>query len=230
MGAIYLVRHGQASFGHADYDKLSKKGCEQSKILGTQFKTLVQPDQIYSGDMLRHVETASHFLNGFGESTLPVVTHSGFNEFNHVEVLTRYKPEWEDHAVMASDMAKQQIPSQAFQKSFSASVARWISGDFDHEYQESWPQFQSRCTKAMKEVIAQADNAKNIIVFTSGGPVSAILQQVLKLGNKETFAINEMLANTSVSKFLFSGERISIAYLNNFLHLELADSDYVTYR
>jgi broad specificity phosphatase PhoE len=27
MGAIYLVRHGQASFGSADYDQLSCGGC-----------------------------------------------------------------------------------------------------------------------------------------------------------------------------------------------------------
>ncbi len=30
MAAIYLIRHGQASFGSTDYDKLSDKGHKQS--------------------------------------------------------------------------------------------------------------------------------------------------------------------------------------------------------
>ena len=34
MGTIYLVRHGQASFGSDDYDQLSPLGEEQSWHLG----------------------------------------------------------------------------------------------------------------------------------------------------------------------------------------------------
>lgn len=32
MSAVLLVRHGQASFGAADYDQLSPEGEEQSRI------------------------------------------------------------------------------------------------------------------------------------------------------------------------------------------------------
>ena len=31
---LYLIRHGQASFGEKDYDNLSKKGIKQSITLG----------------------------------------------------------------------------------------------------------------------------------------------------------------------------------------------------
>ena len=34
MSTILLVRHGQASFGAADYDNLSPTGHEQSRVLG----------------------------------------------------------------------------------------------------------------------------------------------------------------------------------------------------
>ena len=37
MTDIYLVRHGQASFGEKDYDNLSKLGLEQSYLLGQHF-------------------------------------------------------------------------------------------------------------------------------------------------------------------------------------------------
>ena len=37
MGTLYLVRHGQASFGEDDYDKLSELGHRQSRRLGEYF-------------------------------------------------------------------------------------------------------------------------------------------------------------------------------------------------
>ena len=40
MTDIYLVRHGQASFGEKDYDNLSKLGLEQSYLLGQHFNHL----------------------------------------------------------------------------------------------------------------------------------------------------------------------------------------------
>ena len=37
MGTLYLVRHGQASFGADDYDQLSDLGRRQSVRLGEYF-------------------------------------------------------------------------------------------------------------------------------------------------------------------------------------------------
>ena len=34
MGAIYLVRHGQAAFGTDDYDRLTEIGYTQAHLLG----------------------------------------------------------------------------------------------------------------------------------------------------------------------------------------------------
>ncbi|WP_048876749.1 histidine phosphatase family protein, partial [Saccharomonospora saliphila] len=36
MAVIYLVRHGQASFGAADYDVLSARGERQSRAVGAE--------------------------------------------------------------------------------------------------------------------------------------------------------------------------------------------------
>ena len=38
MGTLYLVRHGQASFGADDYDKLSDLGHRQCVRLGEYFR------------------------------------------------------------------------------------------------------------------------------------------------------------------------------------------------
>ena len=51
MGELVLVRHGQASFGAEDYDKLSPLGHQQSKWLGEYFKAHdLQFDAVWRGD------------------------------------------------------------------------------------------------------------------------------------------------------------------------------------
>ena len=41
MTTIYLIRHGQASFGAESYDKLSEKGELQAQRLGQYFKNIL---------------------------------------------------------------------------------------------------------------------------------------------------------------------------------------------
>ncbi|WP_164030788.1 histidine phosphatase family protein, partial [Serratia marcescens] len=50
MGSIYLIRHGQASFGADDYDVLSPTGIRQAEILGDHLRNLgVRFDRVLSG-------------------------------------------------------------------------------------------------------------------------------------------------------------------------------------
>ena len=64
MSTIYLVRHGQASFGAASYDQLSAKGEQQAQVVGDFFKqTLKQTPLVVAGSMQRHQQTAQLALS-----------------------------------------------------------------------------------------------------------------------------------------------------------------------
>ena len=59
VSVLLLVRHGQASFGAADYDELSALGEEQSRLLGASLAARgVRPDVVLRGSMQRHRQTA----------------------------------------------------------------------------------------------------------------------------------------------------------------------------
>ncbi|MEE4145927.1 MAG: histidine phosphatase family protein, partial [Halieaceae bacterium] len=59
MATIYLFRHGQASFGSDDYDKLSPLGERQATLLGQYLRASgIVLDAAYSGDLLRQRDTA----------------------------------------------------------------------------------------------------------------------------------------------------------------------------
>jgi broad specificity phosphatase PhoE len=244
MAAIYLIRHGQASFGSTDYDKLSEKGCKQSLMLGQYWRSNVMPNKFYSGDLLRHGQTLNCFAEGYQGEEIPMIIHSGFNEFDHVDILTNYNDQWQNFAKMSQEINLLKDSNKTFQKEFSQALNRWLSGDNDHQYKESWPQFKARCIRALQDIIKQelANNrkitdglsnerkSKDILVFTSGGTISVIVQHILKLSDQHALQINQQSRNTSVTKLLFSENMLSVDYLNNYSHLEQAGADWVTFR
>ena len=87
MSAVYLVRHGQASFGAADYDRLSERGEQQARVLGSALAHLSpRIGVLASGGMLRHRQTAQACLQAMGHPAEWQVD-AGWNEFDHVAVI-----------------------------------------------------------------------------------------------------------------------------------------------
>ena len=238
MAAIYLIRHGQASFGKADYDQLSEKGIQQAQLLGKFWRTWASFDKLYLGDLLRHNQTAEHFLDGYQASEVPTIIDSGFNELDHVDLLTCYNDQWQNFAQMTADINQLDNSANILEKEFTAALNRWVFADYHHQYKESWPKFKSRCVAALKQVVKQVvvfnkqsnliNPLKDIVIFTSAGTISVILQHLLELSDIQTLKINKQLVNTGVTKLLCSETAISIDYINNYSHLQQAGADWVT--
>jgi broad specificity phosphatase PhoE len=229
MATIYLVRHGQASFGKENYDKLSQKGLKQGLVLGRWLADKLEPVAVFGGELVRHRETAEAIAAGFGSKFPKMQVVPGFNEFDHRAVINRYRPQWQDRAIMARDLGAHSKPARAFQEAFVTAVRRWASGEYDHEYNEIWPDFKARVLRAFNEIIKLADG-NDVLVATSGGPIAVICQQLLGMSDERALGLNEIIANTSVTRVLYSGTRQSLSVFNNYSHLEAEDSALVTFR
>ena len=67
MGTLYLVRHGQASFGADDYDVLSPLGHQQALRLGAYFKAKgITFDAALTGTLQRQISTFAGICEGMG--------------------------------------------------------------------------------------------------------------------------------------------------------------------
>ena len=72
MGSLYLVRHGQASFGADDYDQLSERGEAQAVRLGEYWRERgLSFDAVYAGTLKRHQQTLAGILQGLNPGTSP---------------------------------------------------------------------------------------------------------------------------------------------------------------
>ena len=71
MGTLYLVRHGQASFGADDYDQLSALGRRQSVRLGEYLRSKgLSFDAVLTGTLRRHAQTWDGIAEGAGAAAL----------------------------------------------------------------------------------------------------------------------------------------------------------------
>ncbi|MBS3803059.1 MAG: histidine phosphatase family protein [Oleiphilaceae bacterium] len=229
MATLYLIRHGQASFGKANYDELSEKGWQQGRVLGRWLSGKVEPGAVFGGNLQRHRETVEALAAGF-TGTLPAMQAvMGLDEFDHNAVIQGYRPEWADRSVMTRELAAASQPLRAFQDAFVSAVERWASGEYDEDYRETWPAFRQRVANALEHILVFADGA-DVLVMTSGGPIAVVLQSLLGLTDRRALGLNEVIANASVTRVLYSGSRRSLSVFNNYSHLEAEDPDLVTFR
>ena len=229
MADVLLIRHGQASFGATDYDCLSTIGEEQSRHLGHWFRQSGQsPDLIATGSMRRHIHTADLCAEAAGVAA-PRITLAGFDEMDHVEMLTRYRPDLVEPGAIVAELARAEDPHRAFQSLYAAAAARWISGGFDDEYACSWGRFRANVLAGLDALAMHA--AGTIWAFTSGGPIAVIANALLGAPIDHAFTLAWPLVNTSISRISTGAKRSQLIGYNAWPHLEVVgESQLITYR
>ena len=231
MGAIYLVRHGQASFSGADYDDLSPLGHEQARVLGEALGARgIRPDLVLSGRLRRHRQTATACLGAMGlEPTWE--EDAGWDEYDHNEVLGGVDPRFRNQAAVAAELAQHENPSRAFQAIFDRAMARWVDAAYHAEYAESWPAFCARIEDALARLHTGLGRSKSAIVFSSGGAISVVCRQLLGLADLRTMSLSGSIANASVTKLVVGGRGLTLSTLNEHVHFERPETKrLITYR
>lgn len=235
MSAILLVRHGQASFEKADYDVLSEVGERQSRVLGRSLAARgIEPDLLVTGAMKRHRQTLDHAVDSARWSA-PVTLDEGWNEFDHEHVIEVLKPHYKSQLVMKVDLVRTLKPREAFQAMFEQATQRWAGGEFDDEYKESFTAFSSRVAEALGRTAAALESQQTAVVFTSGGPIAAIVAAILSPSGGHGAAelwgqLNITTINTGITKLVIGSRGQTLVSMNDHSHLESAEPGLVTYR
>lgn len=226
MSAIYLLRHGQASFGASNYDQLSALGFEQASALGAALRTrLPAPDVVVCGSMQRHRQTAETCL---AEMSLPAswTEDAGFNEYDHRQIVDRYM----DLKAFGAALKAAPDRAQAFEAMFQQGMQRWQNGAHDPDYDESWPAFRARCLDALERLAARLESGQNALVFTSGGTITVLVQHLLEFPLSRFAAVNWRIANASVSKIVCTGGTHFLSTFNEHAHFEHSQRHLLSYR
>jgi broad specificity phosphatase PhoE len=211
MGELVLIRHGQASFGTDDYDRLSELGYEQARHLGNYFRERgITFDRIVCGTQKRHRQT----LDGTGMLAAGQEPEfiAGLNEFDFHAVFDAYVTQFPPQALLDRNNVRD------FFSTLRKALPVWSEGGLT-QAPEPWDDFQERIRGSLRALVAH-ENAERVLVFSSGGPISALLREVLQLSVIRMMDLNLQTANTSITRLQFKNGKARLVSFNGLPHLD----------
>jgi broad specificity phosphatase PhoE len=227
-----VIRHGQASFGKSDYDRLSDLGRRQAKVLGTYLKKQeVVFDAAYCGTMQRQRDTAELVLSKMPSP--PVLkTLPQLNEYDSETIMEALLPSLlQDEPGLSDLLPNMYSDRRAFQQLYERAMLRWIIGRHETGGAETWQGFQDRLTRGIDQVRAEHDRGRTVALFTSGGPISGVMRLALDLGDEIALRLTWVIRNASVSSFFYNHEKLTLSQFNRTGYLEcMGDPALLTYR
>jgi len=211
MGTLYLVRHGQASFGAADYDQLSELGARQCAALGAWLQARGKRfEGVLRGPLKRHAQSLDAIA-----STLPglpeAIEWPGLVEYDAVAV------------VQALERVEPRPPGDATDERrhwrlLRAGLLAWIEGRTQPEGMPAWPDFAGGVAGALD--LVRARYSGDVLLVASGGPIATAIAQVLDAPASAMIDLNMRLRNSALCEFAFNARRHALTGYNALPHLD----------
>lgn len=228
MGQLYLVRHGQASFGADDYDQLSDLGQRQSIRLGQylhqtateQFGAELKFEAVFMGSLKRHRQTWEGIAQGAQLQNAPEVWPE-LNEYDSHALIETIHPE---------PLAKPDSP-EMYKHHFRllrTALQKWMAGETQPKGMSPYAEFVAGIQAVLKHI--RENHQGRVLVVSSGGPISTAVGQVLQAPAETSIELNLRIRNTALTEFVFTPSRHMLLSYNNLPHLDHPDHrDWVTF-
>ncbi|MEK8052418.1 histidine phosphatase family protein [Ideonella sp. DXS22W] len=221
MGTLYLVRHGQASFGADNYDQLSPLGERQCERLGEYLRARGQRfEAVITGTLQRHLQSHDALARGLGQQ--------------HEALRLPDLNEYDSHAVLATvhegPLGKPTTP-EAYKHHFRLlrqGLAGWMAGALQPEGMPTYADFAAGVQAALDHVRSQ--HRGDVLIVSSGGPISTAVGLVLGTPAETGIDLNMQLRNSAICEFSFNPKRHVLVAYNALPHLDSPEHrDWVTY-
>ena len=221
MAELFLVRHAQASFHGADYDRLSELGQQQSQWLGEYFseRGLVF-DAYVSGTLRRHRQTLEGIRQLLPQNdTARVETVAGLDEYDFRALVQAFVAANPAHPLVAAwEMSR--ADKAAFYRLLKLAMSEWAAATLPGSLPESWVEFRERIECAARALQSLAAGHRRILAISSGGAMAALLGGRLDLRVGHIVDLNMQIRNTAVCHFFVNPQRFLLSSWNAVPHLE----------
>lgn len=227
MGTLFLVRHGQASYGEADYDRLSPRGEEQARALGPVL-VAARLDAVYVGPHRRQQQTIALAREsaGIAEPTLlPELA-----EYPAFEMLTHLMPKLVAEDPRFAELATSPTP-RLLDDAFHAVLGRWSRDEWNVDGLERVGVFVQRVRTALDRVIRAAGSGARIACITSAGPIGVAVGLAFGIPEERMVRTSVVIRNASITELVFRSQgfdwqpdQLSLVTFNLTAHLAGLDT------
>ena len=205
------MRHGQASFGADDYDRLSPMGHQQALRLGEFWRAQgLAFDTVVCGTLRRHEETLAGIVKGM--NTAPeVVRTDRLNEYDSYALMSAVHPE----PLPPADTPERY---RAHFRLLCDALAQWMSGVISPAGMPDWASFSDGVRTVLDDIRTQHAGSQ-VLLVSSGGPISAAIGEVLGTAPEVTIALNMRIRNSAVTEMSIAPKRLMLQTFNTLPHL-----------
>jgi len=211
MGTLYLVRHGQASFGAADYDQLSELGARQCQALGRYFAERgVQFEAVLRGTLRRHEQSLAALAEGHG-GVPEALLWPGLNEYDSVALVQAIHPE---------PLGPTDTP-EAYRHHFRLlrqGLTAWMAGSTAPVGMPTYADWVAGIAGALDHVRQKHEG--NVLIVSSGGPIATAVGRVLGTAPETTIELNLRIRNSALTEFAVTPTRLALTTFNHTPHLD----------
>lgn len=233
MTQLILIRHGQASFGTANYDRLSEIGERQARVVGRHLADSGQRfDVIVCGDMQRQRHTAELACAGWADAPA-IVTDAAFNEYDADALFQAYVPRvFADNPSLAERRAELHTDRRLFQKVFEQVTAHWLADTpHDTRHCERWMDFRARVQGGLERLRSDYPRDSRIALFSSGGPIAVSIATATEASHAKTIELNWSIYNAALSDLRSTRDGWRMLAFNDIAALKAAgDDSLITFR
>lgn len=216
MALVFLVRHAQASFGTADYDRLSDRGLQQSRWLGEYFAERgVHFARVTTGTLRRQRDTAACLLSTLGADENQIDTDPGLNEYHGERI-------WAAHTGGADAVARQKADYRGYWQTFREAMLAW-SQDRLSDVPETWDAFGERMRAALLASVEGLGRDDTALVVSSGGAIGRLMGALTGASAASCIEFNLQFRNTGFCELIAHNGQLRLTSFNNIPHLERAD-------
>lgn len=223
---LLMVRHGQASFGKANYDELSTRGHAQAYQLGLWLADHGhQFSHVRVGNMHRHIQTLDGIAKAYRERGLSLPEaeiDADLNEFDHSSVFSAFTQKNAGSAIVKAAAGGDTRATGAM---VHAALLAWVNNSLG-ELPESWHSFGVRARQAAAR-LHQVTTGETLAI-SSGGLISRIAQAALEVPDHRAVDLNISLRNSALSEFHARDQQWRLGMWNALPHLH-SEKDMWTY-
>lgn len=224
MGTLLLIRHGQASYGEADYDRLSSRGQEQARALGA-FLAGAGIQQVYTGPLNRQVGTTAIATEAAGGALPDATIVPELAEYPAFDLLQHFMPK-----LVATDpkfAALTQTPTRELaNEAFHTILNRWARDEWGIEGVERVTEFRARVSRGLDRIVRDVRSGARIAVVTSAGPIGVAVGLTFGATEHHMIRTSIVIRNASITELRFRSrdfdwhpERVALIAFNSTHHL-----------
>jgi broad specificity phosphatase PhoE len=213
MAQLFLVRHGQASFGAANYDQLSDLGRQQARWLGEYFKDRdLAFKRVFTGTLVRQQDTAREILTAMGAAPGQTTVHAGLDEYSA-------EPLYAAHTGGADSLAHQKSDYRGYWRTFKAAMHAWAAGTLEG-IPESWEAFGERTSAALQAACADLKREDSVLVVSSGGAICRAIAAILGCPGATAVEMNLQFRNAGFCELITGTDSMRLLSFNTVPHLD----------